>query len=152
MRKTERIFSTISLVLSITFFALGVYFPLFSTKTQVLDTDWSYEVVSLIDTIVIFFIGKEYIFATVILAITIIIPAIEYIELILRIIFKKERSKTMQHLDKWSMLDVLLVALILINFRISPNFITMEVRIGATFIALAVIFRVLTIGFNIKSE
>jgi uncharacterized paraquat-inducible protein A len=92
-----------------------------------------------------FFKNKEYFFASVILVFTFIMPVVEYINLIFRMAFNKE-SKMMQHLDKWNMIDVFLVALLILNFKMNSNIIVMELRMGTTFIALAVIFRILTIS------
>ena len=136
----------ITLALSIVFFGLGVYFPLLSTKTRVLGINWSYQALNLFDSIMMFFKSKEYFLASVILVFTFIMPVIKYIELIFRIVLNKESSKMRQHLDKWNMLDVFLVALLLLNFKMNSNFIVMELRIGTTFIALAVIFRILAIN------
>ena len=142
--QTRRIVGTVTLVLSIAFFCLGLYFPLLSTKTKVLGINWSYQAISLFDTIRMFFQNKEYFLAGVILAFTFILPIAEYINLIFRKLFHK-RGKFLQHLDKWNMLDVFLVALLLLNFKMNSNFIVMELKVGTTFIALAVIFRILTI-------
>ena len=135
----------VTLTLSILFFGLGVYFPLLSTKTQVLGINLNYQALNLFDSIRLFFKDKEYFLAGIILVFTFIIPATKYIELIFRTISNKESSKATQHLDKWNMLDVFLVALLLLNFKMNSNFIVMELRMGTTFIALAVIFRILTI-------
>ena len=135
----------VTLTLSIVFFGLGVYFPLLSTKTRILGINWNYQALNLFDSIEMFFKSKEYFLAGVILTFTFIIPVAKYIELIVRTISNKESSPAIQHLDKWNMLDVFLVALLLLNFKMNSKFIVMQLRIGTTFIALAVIFRILTI-------
>ena len=138
------------LVLSIVFFVLGVYFPLLSTKTQVLGINLSYEAMNLFDSIRMFFTGKEYFLAGVILVFTFIIPVIEYIRLILIVVLNKKDGNKRWHLDKWNMLDVFLVALLLLNFKMNSTFIVMQLKIGTTFIALAVIFRILAISLLTK--
>ena len=143
-KQTRKIVGTVTLVLSIAFFCLGVYFPLLSTKTKILGINWSYQAMNLFDTIRMFFQNKEYFLASVILTFTFILPIVEYVNLIFRKLFHK-RGKFLQHLDKWNMLDVFLVALLLLNFKMNSNFIVMELKVGTTFIALAVIFRILTI-------
>jgi len=42
------------------------------------------------------------------------------------------------------MLDVFLVALLLLNFKMDSNIIVMKLKIGTNFIALAVILRMLS--------
>lgn len=69
----------------------------------------------------------------------------KYIELAVRIL-RNKTSKMLQNLDKWNMLDVFLVALLLLNFKMQSKIMVMDLKIGTTFIALAVIFRMLTIS------
>jgi uncharacterized paraquat-inducible protein A len=132
-----------SLALSIVFFALGMYFPLLSTHKQVVFA-FGYKEINIFRSITLFFESREYFLAGVILVFTIILPVTEYIGLIIRI-FKNKVLKILQHLDKWNMLDVFLVALLLLNFKMNSNIIVMHLKIGTTFIALAVIFRILTV-------
>ena len=149
----KKVLGIMFLTLSILFFGLGVHFPLLSTKTRILGINWSYEALNLFDSISFFFKSKEYLLATIILVFTFIIPASKYIELIFRLIQNKVGTIS-QHLDKWNMLDVFLVALLLLNFKMNSNIIVMELRIGTTFISLAVIFRIITISIisNIKKN
>lgn len=141
----------VTLVFSIVFFCLGVYFPLLSTKTRILGINWSYETLNLFDSIWLFFKDKEYFLAAVILTFTFIMPIIEYIRLTLIVTLKKGSNRR-RHLDKWNMLDVFLVALLLLNFKMNASFIVMDLRMGTTFIALAVIFRILTISLLISAK
>ncbi|MDR0294940.1 MAG: paraquat-inducible protein A [Prevotellaceae bacterium] len=46
-----------------------------------------------------------------------ILPVFKYIELIIRV-SKNKTSKILQNLDKWNMLDVFLVALLILNFKL----------------------------------
>ena len=48
-------------------------------------------------------------------------------------------------IDKWNMLDVFLVALLLLNFKMNGAIMAMDLEIGTTFIALAVLTRMFTI-------
>jgi uncharacterized paraquat-inducible protein A len=143
--KNRKIISIITLALSILFFAMGVYFPLLSTKQQLLGVVLKYREVNLFDSIVMFFEDKEYLLAGVILVFTFIFPVFKYIELTVRVTLNKT-GNVMRHLDKWNMLDVFLVALLLLNFKMNSTIIVMQLMTGTTFIALAVIFRILTIS------
>jgi uncharacterized paraquat-inducible protein A len=66
----------------------------------------------------------------------------------------KKLSAILQPLDKWSMLDVFLVALLLLNFRMGSNIIVMKLKSGTTFIALSVIYRIISVHFinNVKKN
>ena len=143
MQKSKKILGTIAFTISIVFFGLGMYFPLLSTHKQII-WKFGYEKLTVFKSIKMFFESSEYFLAAIILLFTVLLPLVEYISLFFRIVFDKT-SKALQHLDKWNMLDVFLVALLLLNFKINSNIIVMELKIGTTFIALAVIFRILTI-------
>ncbi|MDR1222570.1 MAG: paraquat-inducible protein A [Tannerella sp.] len=143
--KSRKIISIITLALSILFFAMGVYFPLLSTKQQVLGVVLKYREVNLFDSIILFFGDREYLLAGIILIFTFLFPVLKYIELIIRTVLNKTNN-VLQHLDKWNMLDVFLVALLLLNFKMNSSIIVMQLMAGTTFIALAVIFRILTIS------
>lgn len=142
--RIKRLIEVIFLILSITFFVLGVIFPLLSTKHQIMGIVLDYHKINLFDSIMIFFNNKEYLLATVIFVFTFLFPVLKFVELTFACI-KNKNIKLMGHLDKWSMLDVFLVALLLLNFKMDSNIIVMQLRIGTSFIALSVIFRILTI-------
>ncbi|MDR2129746.1 MAG: paraquat-inducible protein A [Odoribacteraceae bacterium] len=142
-RETKKTLGLFAFALSVAFFALGMYFPLLSTHKQIV-FKFGYEEITVFDSVQLFFTEREYFLAIVILLFTFIIPVLKYVELTIRI-SRGKTSKTLQNLDKWNMLDVFLVALLLVNFKIQSNIMVMQLKIGTTFIALAVIFRILTI-------
>jgi len=150
--KTKKVTGIATLTLSIVFFGLGIYFPLLSTHKQLI-FKFSYQEINIFQSIAMFFESKEYFLGSVILVFTVVIPVIEYIRLIFITILNKKSSNKLRHIDKWNMLDVFLVALLLLNFKMNSNFLVMQLKIGTTFIALAVIFRILTISLvtnNVK--
>jgi uncharacterized paraquat-inducible protein A len=129
-----------------------MYFPILATHTKVV-FKFGYEEINIFDSVKMFFDSRDYFLAAVILLFTFIMPIVKYIKLIIRIL-KNKTSQILQNLDKWNMLDVFLVALLLLNFKMQSNIMIMELKIGTTFIVLAVIFRILTIILitNNKSE
>jgi uncharacterized paraquat-inducible protein A len=126
-----------------------VSFPLLSTKQKILGIVLDYQEVNLFDSIRMFYNDKEYLLAAVILVFTFIIPVFKYMDMIIRLILNKT-SQALQNLDKWNMLDVFLVALLLLNFKMNSSIIVMQLKVGTTFIALAVIFRILAITLTTK--
>jgi uncharacterized paraquat-inducible protein A len=142
-QEISKILGIIALILSIVFFALGMYFPLLSTHTQII-WKFGYEEITVLKSVRMFFEGKEYLLAIVILLFTFLMPVVEFTALIARI-FRNNTNRFLQHLDKWNMLDVFLVALLLLNFKMQSNILVMQLKIGTTFIALSVIFRIFTI-------
>ena len=143
-QKSKKILGMAVLAISIVCFGLGMYFPLLSTHKQLI-FKFSYQEMNIFQSIKMFFEDKEYFLAGIILVFTFILPVIEYIRLIIITMLNKKDGSRMIHLDKWNMLDVFLVALLLLNFKMNSNFIVMQLKIGTTFIAFAVILRILTI-------
>ena len=144
-QETGKIIGIIALTLSITFFALGMYFPLLSTHTQII-WRFRYEEITVFKSVQLFYESKEYFLATVILLFTFFVPVVEFSALTVRI-FHNKTNHFLQHLDKWNMLDVFLVALLLLNFKMQSNIIVMRLKTGTTFVALSVIFRILAVIF-----
>lgn len=142
--------------ISVVFFALGLIYPILSTKNSILGIVLDYKSVRLFDSVKIFWNEGDIILALVILVFTIIFPILKYIDLTIRFISKDVLPKKivviLQNLDKWSMLDVFLVALLLINFKLDSNIVVMNLRIGTTFIAGSVIFRILASQLISKSN
>ena len=48
-------------------------------------------------------------------------------------------------LDKWNMIDVFIVALLLVNFKMGDSLIVMELQLGTAFLSISVITRILVI-------
>lgn len=144
----KRLTLSLLLLTSITFFVLGLIYPLLSTKQQVLGIVLKYKEVRLFDSIRMFYKSSDYLLALIIFLFTIVLPIIKFIELTNRvhkfINIPKKTNAFLHLIDKWSMLDVFLVALLLLNFKMDSNIIVMKLKIGTTFIALSVIIRMLT--------
>lgn len=149
----------ISLILftSIAFFVLGLAFPILATKQQVFGIVLKYQEVKLFDSIRMFYESNDYLLASIIFLFTIFLPIIKFLELYNRIFTIFSTSKKISHvlhmLDKWSMLDVFLVALLLLNFKLNSNIIVMKLKIGTSFIAISIIIRMFTtILINYKNQ
>ncbi|SRX56221.1 paraquat-inducible protein A [Aequorivita sp. CIP111184] len=141
---------TLFLSFSIIFFILGLTYPLLVTKQQVFGVILKYQEIKLFDSVKIFYKNNDYLLAAIIFLFTIILPIIKFLELLNRnLIFyavPKKISHILHSLDKWSMLDVFLVALLLLNFKMDSNLIVMKLQIGTTFITLSIITRMITVA------
>jgi len=135
------------LLASIIFFILGLVYPILVTKNQILGIVLKYQEVKLFDSVKMFYESNNYLLATIIFLFTIVLPIIKFLELLNRNLILFKTSDKVSHilhlLDKWSMLDVFLVALLLLNFKMDSNLIVMKLQIGTTFIALSIITRML---------
>lgn len=135
------------LLVSVAFFIMGLTYPIMSTKKQVLGLVLNYQEIRLFDSVSLFYNGKEYLLGTIIFLFTIILPIFKYLEIINRIfVFFRipERIDRVLHLlDKWSMLDVFLIALLLLNFKMNSTIIVMQIKVGTLFLAVSIIARML---------
>jgi paraquat-inducible protein A len=131
------------LITSIIFFALGLYYPIITTKHQIIGFTLDYQEIRLIDSVIMFYESSDFLLASIIFIFTIILPIIKYLELFFRIKSQK-KSTFLSELDKWSMIDVFLVALLLLNFKMDSNIIVMQLKLGTQFIAISVILRMIT--------
>lgn len=132
------------LVVSVTFYVLGLVYPLMSTKYQVLGIQLRHQEVTLFDSVRMFWESSEYLVASIILVFTFILPVLKYIELGLRLATGRQFLR-LRSVDKWNMIDVFLVAMLLLNFKMNSRFIVMRLEMGTNFIALAVLTRLAVI-------
>ena len=139
----RKVVVTIVLVASITFYILGITIPLMYTEYRIVVRLRSQEV-TLFDSIRMFWDSAEYLIAGIILVFTFILPISKYIELTARLLTGK-KYLAWQGVDKWNMIDVFLVAMLILNFKMNSKFIVMELKMGTNFIALAVLTRLAVI-------
>ena len=129
---------------SVTLYVLGLVYPLMSTRYQVLGFQIRSQEVTLFDSVRMFWESSDYLIASIILVFTFILPILKYIELVLRLATGRQFLR-LQSVDKWNMIDVFLVAMLLLNFKMNSRFIVMRLELGTNFIALAVLTRLVTI-------
>lgn len=152
--KKKNIFAAILLLLSVTLYVLGIIEPLMTTKYQIIGIKLKSQDVTLFDSIRMFWDSSEYLIASIIFVFTFILPISKYIEMGVRL-FTGRNFPLWQGVDKWNMIDVFLVAMLLLNFKMNSNFIVMSLGLGTNFIALAVLTRLAAImlvdGIKIKN-
>ena len=149
--KSNIILPALAYAVSVISFCFGVCFPLLSTGYKVFGHGVFMQDVNLLDSVVLFFESGDWFIAAIILLFTIVFPLLKYVEMGFRIFGKRQVAsdskwtKYAGSLDKWNMIDVFLVALLLLNFKMDYSIIKMELSLGATFVAIAVIMRIVTI-------
>jgi uncharacterized paraquat-inducible protein A len=144
----SKVFSlTVIWFISVISYVLGLYFPLISTRSQLLGITINSQSIRLFDSINLFYNNNEFFLAFIIFSFTIVLPIVKYIEIIIRLfspnIICGFFSKILHLLDKWSMLDVFIVALLLLNFKMNSSIIVMKLMIGTTFLAISIVLRML---------
>lgn len=138
------ILSVMILIMSIVFFILGLTNPILSNRIEIIGIGLNRKTISVFDTITLFWQTKDYLLAIIIGLFVVVLPIVKYIELIYRIV-RNTNNRKFSNLDRWNMLDVFLVALLLLNFKMNEFSIVMDLRIGTAFIAAAVITRIIVI-------
>lgn len=140
---------------SLIFYGLGLYFPIFSSSTSLLGFTLQRESYRLTDSIHYFLEHEDLFLAMVILVFTLVFPVLKYVDLGVRLFspntFSHKFIQILKHLDKWSMIDVFLVALLILNFKLDTSMISMELQMGTTFIAISVVLRILASHFIDKN-
>lgn len=125
-----------------------------STKKQLI-ISYGYTETRLWDSILYFWYGQEYFLATVICFFTIIFPIFKFIHLGASLFFppfKKMKLFSLSHYisDKWSMLDVFIIALVIFHLKMNSYVVVTSLQPGTTFLALSIILRMLSNELGIK--
>lgn len=146
----------LTLISSLVLFVLGLWVPLMATKQKLFGFTIDYQEVRLLDSVRIFFEDGDWLLASVILIFTFLFPILKYADLSIRLLkpglFPASVSKVLKLLDRWSMLDVFIVAVLLLNAKLDSSLIVMTVKQGTTFIALSVILRMVASELIFRQE
>ena len=139
------LFAAMALTASAIFYIMGLVYPIIFSKTSILGFTLEEEYMRLTDSIKFFWEQEDIFLAMVILVFTIVFPIVKYLDLSVRLVapnlLPRKLVTILKDLDKWSMLDVFLVALLILNFKFDTSMVKMELEVGTTFIALSVVLR-----------
>ena len=130
---------------AVIFFILGLYYPIMGTKVFLgLKEDWSY----LTGTISYFYQEKEYFIGTIILVFSLILPIIKFVFVGVRLLpmkfpFQVSINACLDSINKWAMLDVFVVSLVIVNMKMDTVFIKTQLEKGTTFFALSIVLLML---------
>lgn len=132
------------LLISAFFFGLGFLFPLLQTGYGIgpfrIKTDYVY----LSSSFRFFFDKGEFFIGLLLLFFTIIFPVMKYIFLFATLLGKKfpkhqSLSIALEIINKWSMLDVFVVALLILNMKFDSDIIVSKLESGATLFAISIV-------------
>ncbi len=136
--------AVILLLASLIFFAMGFMYPLLETGYGIgpftLKKDYVY-----ISTSFRYFFDKGEIFiGLLLLFFTIIFPIIKYIFLFLILLGRQLPrhqffSTTLEIINKWAMLDVFVVAVLILNMKFDSTIIVSRLQSGTTLFAISVV-------------
>ena len=134
---------------------MGYISPLYhSEKFYLIHKD-----VSLIETIQLLFDYQEFYLGILLVLFTFVFPVAKFITIYLAPILKSHNKiiKVSAELNKWSMLDVFVVSLILINFKFAGGLVQIQIQSGLIFFSLSIILMALNFylirkNFNIPNH
>lgn len=121
-------------------YVAGLHIPIFkSTKFWLLE-----EEVTLIGSISFFFESNEAFLGVIIITFTIIFPLLKFIAVFWGLLAAPSKlAAGINHwfsiLGKWSMLDVFVVALLLLNLKLDSDLLNMELRSGVVYFAISIL-------------
>jgi paraquat-inducible protein A len=96
---------------------------------------------------------KEYFLFFLVLIFTLVFPATKYVFLILnRLLSKQWMASLLSKITKWSMLDVFVVAVMLLAFKMDSGIIQFKIEVGTYYIAISVLLSLLIPKKSIQKE
>ena len=128
-------------IVSIGFFVLGITHPIMGAEVFLgLKSTEIY----LIDSFEYFYKREEYLLGTILLVFTIILPIAKYMFLVIMLLKVSLPNlrwvhHTLEIVNKWAMLDVFIVALLIMTFKFESTLIDNYVMIGTTYFAVSII-------------
>ena len=143
-RNDRRWIALIVLIASLIFFILGFMYPLlqsgFGIGPFTIKSDYVY-----ISTSFRYFFDKGEVFiGFLLLFFTIIFPIIKYVFLFLTLLGRKMPrhgavATALEIINKWSMLDVFVVAVLILNMKFDSDIIVSKLEAGTTLFAVSVL-------------
>lgn len=134
----------ILLMISLFFFGLGFLFPLLKTGYGIGPVVLKAEYIYLHSSFSYFFDKGELFIGLILLFFTIIFPIIKYIFLFLTLSGKqlpnhRFLSTALEIVNKWAMLDVFIVAVLLLNMKFDTTIIISDLQHGTTLFAISIV-------------
>lgn len=129
--------------ISILFFVLGMMQPIMRTTMLLLHKKDIY----LLGTFKYFYEEGELFIAVILLIFTFILPIFKYLFLglkLLNITFSSSKavSIVIEIINKWAMLDVFVVALIIINMKMNSTFVNAELKMGTSYFTASILLMI----------
>ncbi|MCB0707695.1 MAG: paraquat-inducible protein A [Saprospiraceae bacterium] len=140
---TARI-AIITYLISGAFFIAGIANPIMGSK---LFLSINRDDVYLWSSITDFFRDGEWFLASLLLIFTFLLPILKYVFLGSRLFLNKgsdQLNKLLEIVNKWAMLDVFVLAVLIVNLKFDSLILVTEVRIGTTFFILSILLLMAT--------
>jgi len=139
------------LIVSLLFFCLGFLYPILQTGFQIGPFTLKKEFIYLGTSFSFFFNKGEFFIGIILLVFTIIFPSVKFIFLFITLSVKKINLHPsvviiLEIINKWAMLDVFVVAVLILNMKFDSKIIISKLEIGISFFAISVILMMIA-GF-----
>ena len=127
-------------ITAILFYVTGLHKPVFhSTRLWIME-----EEVTLGGSVYVFWRSGENFIAAIILIFTFVFPMVKFAALFWSLMAGASKSAmkvnaALSWLGKWSMLDVFVVALLLVNMKLDSGLLDMELRSGMIYFAVSIL-------------
>jgi paraquat-inducible protein A len=143
-RNDKRLTAIIVLSLSAFFFVLGMMYPLMQTGYGIGPITLRQEKIYLISSFSYFFNQGEVFIGFILLFFTIIFPVIKYLFLFYilagyKLPSQKSVTTLLEIINKWSMLDVFVVAVLILNMKFSSGIIISRLEAGTSLFAISIV-------------
>ncbi len=142
----RKIISYILYFLSLGCFVSGFFLPIVETTSGFIFKDTAYSTIW--DSVMLFFRQGDFAIGIMIFFFTVLFPFIKYIDLFddiagLKIIQNRPLKKLLKQLNKWSMLDVFVIAVLIVAIKLEKRFISVSISTGTVLFALSIIIRLI---------
>lgn len=142
--ENKKITAIILLSASLLFFIMGFQFPLLQTGYGIGPITLKKDYVYLASAFRYFFDQGEIFIGLLLLFFTIIFPSIKYIFLFLTLLGRRLPrhqfiNAVLEIINKWAMLDVFVVAVLILNMKFDSRIIISKLQAGTSLFAISVI-------------
>ncbi|MBL7727931.1 MAG: paraquat-inducible protein A [Dinghuibacter sp.] len=149
----RQVYLLLLLAASVCFFILGLTHPILESGFGLLNGHLTinHEYIYLSGAFRYFFNQGDVFIGAILLLFTIILPVLKYIFVLLSLLNIRFRNQQRVHIaldiiNKWSMLDVFVVALIILNMKFGSVVIISNLKIGTTYFAISVVLLMICSG------
>lgn len=144
LQNDKKLIAILLLAVSGIFFFMGFLFPLLQTGYGIGPFTIKRENIYLHTSFNYFFEKGELFIGLLLLFFTIIFPILKYIFLLLtlwghRLPKQKHMATILEIINKWSMLDVFVVAVLILNLKFDSAIIISRIESGTTLFAISVV-------------
>ena len=148
------IFSSLWFVLALTLTS-GVFYVLGLTKPLFISEQFFFveKEISLLNSIRMMFENDEFFLGTIIFTFTLVFPISKYVLLLISLVFSQKEqihqlNRALSVISKWSMLDVYIVALLLLNMKFDSRIVNMELQSGVVWFTLSILLIMLAMAMR----